>query len=551
MKYLVFSMLFFISFASFSQEYIEPITLKRPTGILAAEADSMTLESMIGCSKFAVSHRIWNAIYSPDGKYVVVGAYNYIACFDQQSGERIWGRFFDLKTTYTSSYPVRTMAIHQETNRLMVGTDEGKVYLLDFKTGKTQKTLATKIGWIMAVTISPNGRFGAAADIKGIYRMWDLKTGKQMKLPIIQNGRGESVCFSSDGQLLAIGCDNGLYIINWDNQTVEKYEVPTTVQSIAFINGDREVLISGWTGYVQRIHLKSKEVLWENTTEDWLINLRVLPNKTSALAISPFYVLHLDWENDKITKTNLPARTAMDLHPNGKTILTIGSFANRVEQFDWKTEKPIHNSEFYTEPPMKLAFSPDGKYLAAGGYFTADKVVFWNTENWKKIGEVKGNKLHGFKKFGFTKDGKYFYVTGRQNNARIPEGDFPNYYKIPSFDPSKTGFGRLNPYHHAATNLESMTTVHLKNRLPVSTAAFFGNLDDSMNRHLFGGWTIEEAYFAGITNENMLYIYESKTGKKVAGTPLPNFGVVACAIHPEAKIVAVTSFDGLVYIYKW
>jgi WD40 repeat protein len=381
--------------------------------------------------------------------------------------------------------------------------------------------------------------------------MWDLKTGNEMPLPNIPNARGEAVSFSSDGKFLAFGSNNGFYLIDWDNQTYEKYKAPSTVQSIAFINKNREVLISGWTGFVQRIHLESKEILWQHKGEDWLINLKILPNETSALVISPFYVLHLDWENDKVTNTNISVRTAMDLHPDGKTILTAGQFANRVEQFDWQTKKPINNSQFYTEPPMKLAFSPDGKYLAAGPYFTADKAVFWETENWIALGTIEGNKLHGFENFTFTKDGKYFHATMKKNNARLPMTDLPSYYKVPSFEPAKFGFGKSKAYHHAAVNLESTQTVHLKSQLPIKTAAFFGTLDDSMNRHLFGGWTIEKAYFAGVTNENMLYIFDSKTGKKVAGTPLPDFQVVACAIHPEAKVVAVTAFDGLIYIYKW
>jgi hypothetical protein len=128
------------------------------------------------------------------------------------------------------------------------------------------------------------------------------------------------------------------------------------------------------------------------------------------------------------------------------------------------------------------------------------------------------------------------------------------YFNVPSFSPAENKLftnRKLNPYHHTTLNLESIETVHLKVLLPIKTAAFFGNLDPSLNRHLFGGWTIEEAYFTGVTNENMLYIFETKTGKKVAGTPLSDYGVVACAIHPEAKIVAVTAWDGLVYIYRW
>lgn len=551
MKYIKTILFLFISFISFSQAYIEPITFERATGILPENVDSMTLETVLGDSKFTVPHRIWSAIYSPDGKYIVIGGYNYVSCFDQQTGKRVWGRFLDLAPQYTATNPVRALSIHQETNQLMVGSDDGKVRVVDLKTGKINKVLAEDMGWIMAATISPNGRFGAATGIKGQLKMWDLKTTKEIILPKSSVSRGEAVCFSSDGQFLAVGFNNSLQIIDWDNQTATQYNTSSTVQSIVFINNDREVLISGWTGFVQRIHIKSKEVLWSKQISDWMINLRILPSQTGALAISPFYVWHLDWENDKMTNTYMPARTAMDLHPNGKTILTVGNFANRVEQFDLTTKEPINNSEFSAESPMKLTFSPDGKYLATGSYLVADKAVIWNTETWSVISSIKFNKEHGFDRFGFTKDGKYFHATMRQNNVRIPQGNQPTYYKIPTFKPVKTGIGKINADLHTAINLESMETVHLKDALPVRTAAFFGTLDDSMNRHLFGGWTIEKAYFAGVTNENMLYIYNSKTGKKVAGTPLPDFGVIACAIHPEAKVVAVTAWDGLVYIYRW
>lgn len=553
-KYFFILYFLFTNFISFSQTYIEPITSERSTGVLANGADLMTLETIIGDSRFAIPTKIWNAIYTPDGKFIIVSGYSYVACFEQETGKRVWQHFLDYDARSTTYYCVRALAVHQEKNRLVVGSDKGKVYQLNLKTGAIEHVLMEKMGWIMAVTLSPNGRFAAVTDIQGIYKMWDLEKNKPVTLPQMETTRGEAVCFSSDGKFLAVGVNQGFYLIDWDNQTAEKYDAPSTVQSLAFINGDREVLISGWTGFLQRIHLKSKEVLWKSGVEDWLVNIKILPDQTSALAISPFYVLHLDWENNQITRTNLPTRTAMDLHPDGKTILTIGSFANRIEQFDWKKEKPIFNSNLYTEPPMKLAFSPNGKYLAAGSYFTADKGVFWNTDTWEIVGTIEGNKQHGYENFEFTADGKYFHATMRQNNIRIPIDNIPTYFEVPSFLPAKNKFienRKLNPYHHTAVNLESINTAHLKSELPIKTSAFFGNLDNSLNRHLFGGWTIENAYFAGVTNENILYIFETKTGKKVAGVPLPDYSVVACAIHPEAKIVAVTAWDGLIYIYRW
>lgn len=551
MKYI--SILFFLllSVLSFSQEYIEPITLERVTGKLPQQVDSMILEQIIGDSKFVVPHQIWSTIYSPDGKYIIIGGYNFVGCFDQKTGKRIWGTFLNKSAKYTAVNPIRALALHQETNNLLVGSDDGKARLLNFKTGEIKKILATDWGWIMAVNFSPNGEFAAATDIKGVYKMWDLKREKSIKLPKISSTRGEAVCFSSNNRFLAIGFNDGLQVIDWENQTATQYESPSTVQSVAFINDDREVIITGWTGFLQRIHLKSKEVLWERKISDWLINLQILPNKTSALGISPFHVWHFDWENNTATNTNIAVRTAMDLSPDGQTIITVGNFANRVEQFNWKTKAPVHNSSFTIESPMKLAFSPDGKYLATGSNFAADKAIIWNTENWNVAGSIEFDKQHRFNWFGFTKDGKYFYANLSQNNIRIPQGNFPTYYEVPTFEPAKDGKGHIHLYHYAATNLESTQTISLKNRLPIPTAAYLGDLEDSMNRHLFGGWTIEEAYFAGITNEHILYIYDSETGAKIAGTPLPDFGILACAIHPEAKIVAVTAWDGLIYIYKW
>jgi WD40 repeat protein len=325
LKYISAVLFLFLNVSAFSQTYIEPITSKRLTANLAEGADSMTLEKILGDGKFAVPNRIWDAAYSPDGNYIVIGGYNYIACFNQKTGKKIWGYFVDLSPEYPVGNPIRSIAIHQKINRLVFGADDGKVYLLNFETGEIQRILIEKMGWIMAVTISPDGRFAATTDIKGDYKMWDLETGICLDLPKTDASRGEAVCFSNDGRFLAIGFGNTLHLMDWDNQTSEKYDVPSTVQSIAFINNDKEILISGWTGYVQRIHLKSKKVLWNYNTSDWIINLKLLPDQTSALAISPYYVLHLDWENDKVTTTNISVRTAMDLHPDGKTILTVGA----------------------------------------------------------------------------------------------------------------------------------------------------------------------------------------------------------------------------------
>jgi WD40 repeat protein len=82
------------------------------------------------------------------------------------------------------------------------------------------------MGWIMAVMLSSDGRFAAAIDIKDGYKMWDLKMGNEIDLSKIAASWGESVCFSNNGRFLAVGFNNSFHLMDWDNQTTEKYDAP-------------------------------------------------------------------------------------------------------------------------------------------------------------------------------------------------------------------------------------------------------------------------------------------------------------------------------------
>jgi len=59
--YLIISLL--ISFSLDAQDYIVPITKTRLVGNLVTGADSMTLEKVIGCSKFAVPNKAWSGLF--------------------------------------------------------------------------------------------------------------------------------------------------------------------------------------------------------------------------------------------------------------------------------------------------------------------------------------------------------------------------------------------------------------------------------------------------------------------------------------------------------
>lgn len=551
MKILTFLIFCCFLKASEAGDYINPITKKMKAGVLQQHIGKLEQIKILGNSRFAVPNSAWSARYSPDGDYVVIGGYNYVGCFEQKTGERVWGRFLVNEPKYRVGNPVRAVEIDKKHQYVLVGCDYGLVQLLDFKSGELVREFTTNSDWIMAAAFSNDSKYAASIDIKGIYHVWNVKNGEALPLPRTDASRGESIQFSPDNKKLAIGLDNALMLINLKDQTAERVATPGTVQSIAFLSDNKSILISGWGGFVKMLDLSDLNELWSSSIQDWLINLRVLPDNSGALLISPFSVYHLDLKDRSLKDLDINVRTAMDVHPDGRTILTLGQFANRINQQEWKSKETKNSHNYFAAPPSELSFSPKGNYLAAGSYFCADKILFWTTEKFDLLGSIEGQAHHGFERFGFTDDNLNFNFTYRSNNARIPIEKQATHYSLPNLKPNTSNRSKVTPFLHTSTNLESILTVHLKKLLPVRIEAFFEKLDDSMNRHLFGGWTRDERYFAGVSNENILYIYDAKDGRKLAGAVLDDFVVVACVIHPTAKMVAVSSWDGLIYIYRW
>jgi WD40 repeat protein len=530
--------------------YIDPITKTKETGEIPSGVAKLKHIATLGNSAFRVPHMAWSACYTPTGKDILIGGYNYVGCFNQKTGERKWGSFVVNKPKYEVGNPVRTMKVDPLEKFVLVGCDAGEVQILNFANGNKIKTLTEGMGWIMDVALSSDGQFASATDINGRVGIWHVKSGEAVKIPALEKSRGEAVQFSPDDKKLALGTDRGLFVIDLNSGEYHFYITKSTVQSILFLN-NQEVLISGWGGFLNWIELNSHEVRWETNIENWLINLRMLPDRSGALAISPFSVYQINWKSQTLKELDIPARAAMDIHPNGKSILTVGQYSNTVEQLNWKNRVPEFQNNHVLGPSDKMCFSSSGEYLAAGCYLNAGILSFWNTILLKQIGTITHQSNLGVEHVYFNGESDLFSFSLRKNNTNISIKDLPTCFSIPDLSPSKKIFKAEKDYLHTATNLESIETVHLKEKIPLNISAYFERLEDSMNRHLFGGWNLDRSHFAGITNEHVAYIFDSKTGQKLAGVVLDQYNPVSIAIHPKSEMIAVASWDGLIYLYSW
>src|SRR5262249_52513114 len=89
-----------------------------------------------------------------------------------------------------------------------------------------------------------------------------------------------------------------------------------------------------------------------------------------------------------------------DLAPDGKTMAT-GSFEGLVRLWDLSNNKELAVLAHSSKPQFScLAFSPDGKWLAAGG--THD-MRLWDVERRKQVHDFTGNSAYAF---AFSPDSK-------------------------------------------------------------------------------------------------------------------------------------------------
>jgi WD40 repeat protein len=246
----------------------------------------------------------------------------------------------------------------------------------------------------------------ASASWDNTFKLWDLQTPRGESLAEIQSislkQRLNSIAVSPDGQLLAIGQDNGITLFELaSGRPVHPFKrTPAPVPSLAF-HPDMPLLIS--TGASD-----PAVKFWEVDAADFSFEIRHGSNPNPCIAVSPngrriasafrdpatgehiVKIWDMDWEG----KTYPEFRTLrghrgyvwrVAFGPDGR-YLASGSWDSTVKV--WDLEAPA-SADPVTLPGhagfiLSLAFSPDGRRLATGsGYAGHGEVKVWDATLWQ------------------------------------------------------------------------------------------------------------------------------------------------------------------------
>ncbi|BAZ00951.1 protein kinase [Tolypothrix tenuis PCC 7101] len=287
---------------------------------------------------------------------------------------------FLTKTLEGHSSLIRSVAISPDGKTLASGSDDKTIKLWNLKTGKQIRTLTGHSHWVFSVAISPDGKTLASGSIDDTIKLWNLETGEQIRTLTGHSGDVNSVAISPDGKTLVSGSINGTIEL-WNLETGEQIRTldghSSNVYSVA-ISPDGKTLVSGSVDKTIK--------LWNLKTGKEIRTLKGHSSTVFSVAISP----------------------------DGKTLVS-GSGDNTIKVWNLETGEQIRTLEGHSSSVDSVAISPDGKTLVSGSRNGTIKV--WNLETGEQIRNLTEHS-RGVNSLAISPDGKTL-VSSDGNTIKI------------------------------------------------------------------------------------------------------------------------------------
>jgi WD40 repeat protein len=335
----------------------------------------------------AAADRYHTVAFSGDGKTVFLGTSSGVYRWDAGTRRALpkWDRRFD-----SASGRLTGLHVLPDGDTLLACAEDGLVYRYGLKSGKESPPPEGYAGRVVAAA-SADGRVLAVGDRAGRVDLWDLTAGGPPRTACTAGPAVSLVALSPDGKTVAIGLDHGEVELRDCGTGALRYTLQTParaqfmyVRTLYFSPDGRTVCARNWSGGLRAWDAGSGEQRWSRAQD--AVSAFGPDGKVLVSAVGGPVLVFADpatGAEGRRARLDTQARgfetvTALAFAPDGRRLVV--ATADRLLRFCDPTTAAERARVEVTEPPADrflalrepghaeaLAFSPDGKLLAAAG----------------------------------------------------------------------------------------------------------------------------------------------------------------------------------------